>query len=200
VRRVVAVLTAVVLLVVPGCDSSTGGSGNPDAAGPATGAAAVTATPSPSGSVVSLPDGVKHRVITGAAHVETKVSYPDSPPMGGNHSPVWADCTGTVYSAPIGTENAVHSMEHGAVWVTYRPDLDTAGVRALTTLVEGENYTLMSPYPGLDHAVSVQAWGYQLRTDDPEDQAIVRFVQAYRSNPKTAPEPAGSCVNPGYGH
>jgi hypothetical protein len=40
---------------------------------------------------------------------------------------------------------------------------------ALRALVLGQDYTFMSPYPGLDHAVSVQSWGYQLRTDDPAD-------------------------------
>jgi hypothetical protein len=118
--------------------------------------------------------------------------------MGGRHNPVWADCTGTVYTRPLANENAVHSLEHGAVWVTYRPGLAASGVAALAALVRGHDYTLMSPYPGLDTAVSVQSWGYQLRTEDPADPRITRFISTYRQNPSTTPEPGASCINPNF--
>jgi hypothetical protein len=144
------------------------------------------------------PAGVVHKDITDRNHTDGPVSYPDSPPMGGNHSPVWADCTGTVYTRPVANENAVHSLEHGAVWVTYRPGLAAAGVAALQALVQGRDYTLMSPYPSLDRSVSVQSWGYQLKTDDPADPRIKRFVTTYRQNPKTTPEPGATCINPDF--
>jgi hypothetical protein len=141
---------------------------------------------------------VVHKDITDRNHTDSPVSYPDSPPMGGNHSPVWADCTGTVYPRAVANENAVHSLEHGAVWVTYRPGLSAAGVAALRALVQGQDYTLMSPYPSLDRAVSVQSWGYQLKTDDPADPRIKRFLTTYRQNPQTTPEPGASCINPDF--
>ncbi len=55
------------------------------------------------------------------AHTTEDVEYLESPPYGGDHDPAWADCTGTVYPEPIRSENAVHSLEHGAARV-----LDTA--------------------------------------------------------------------------
>ena len=60
----------------------------------------------------------------GQQHVTTAVDYTESPPVGGPHAPPpdWADCTGTVYTVDIRHENAVHSLEHGAVWITYNPD------------------------------------------------------------------------------
>ncbi len=51
-------------------------------------------------------------------HSGADVDYPESPPYGGDHDLAWADCTGTIYPEPIRSENAVHSLEHGAVWVT----------------------------------------------------------------------------------
>ena len=49
-------------------------------------------------------------------HVVGKVTYAQMPPVGGKHSAVWQNCG--IYSAPVANENAVHSMEHGAVWIT----------------------------------------------------------------------------------
>jgi hypothetical protein len=181
-------MAGLVLFLAVGCSSTT--AGNPSSAG---------TTRDPGSSTSGQVSGnITHRVITDRNHVEGKVDYPESPPMGGNHNQVWADCTGRVYAGPVVNENAVHSLEHGAVWVTYRPGLDQAGIAALTKLVRGVDYTMMSPYPGLDHAVSVQSWGYQLKTDSVTDPAIAKFVRTYRQNPQTTPEPGATCVNPDF--
>jgi hypothetical protein len=92
----------------------------------------------------------------------------------------------------------VHSLEHGAVWIAYRPDLDAAGIAALKTLVAGHDYTMMSPYPGLDQAVSIQSWGYQLKTGDATDPRLKLFITTYRVNPKTTPEYGATCINPDF--
>ena len=58
------------------------------------------------------------------------MDYPTSPPAGGAHDAAWLDCG--VYDEPIRDENAVHDLEHGTVWISYRPDLDDDdGVRWL---------------------------------------------------------------------
>src|SRR5512135_382780 len=54
-------------------------------------------------------------------HSEAPQQYPQTPPVGGVHSSVWQNCG--IYDQPIRNENAVHSLEHGAVWITYQPDL-----------------------------------------------------------------------------
>ncbi len=69
------------------------------------------------------------------------------PPVGGAHSGIWQNCG--IYEEPIDAKNAVHSMEHGAVWVTYRPELETNDVESLQDTVRGETYVLLSPYPQL---------------------------------------------------
>lgn len=123
-----------------------------------------------------------------------RVAYEQAPPAGGAHDQVWATCTGTVYPEAIRTENAVHSLEHGAVWVTWNPELaDAATVEAIGARVSGQPYLLASPYPGQPTAVSVQAWGHQLRLDSADDPRLDQFVTALRQNPSTNPEPGASC-------
>jgi hypothetical protein len=122
-----------------------------------------------------------------AQHAFGPQKYKQSPPVGGTHNPNWQNCMGDVYDAPIASEHAVHSMEHGAVWVTYRPDLPKDQVEALAKKVRGNPYMLMSPYEGLDKPISVQTWGYQLKVDNAGDPRIDAFIKDLRQNASVEP-------------
>ena len=130
-------------------------------------------------------------------HVQGHITYDTSPPVGGNHSQYWADCTGTVYPNAIANENAVHMLEHGAVWVTYNPDtLSTSGLDRLKKYVSGNDRMALSPYPNLKTPISLQSWGYQLFLNSPTDPRIARFISALRYNQKTTPEYGATCSQP----
>ena len=123
-----------------------------------------------------------------------KVAYTHSPPFGGAHDAVWAACNGAVYPQAVRTENLVHSLEHGAIWIAYNPDQVTGdALETLRSKVDGEPYTLMSPYPGLDQPISLQSWGHQLKLSDATDPRIDQFIAALRLNQYTYPEPGASC-------
>ena len=139
--------------------------------------------------------GIVHQAFTGGDHKNQPISYAESPPFGGPHSPIWADCDGTVYPAQIANENAVHGLEHGAVWITYKPGLSADQLDALTKLTSGKPYTMLSPYAGLKSNVSLQAWGYQLFVDSATDKRVKRFINALRQNQTNTPELGASCTN-----
>jgi hypothetical protein len=135
----------------------------------------------------------------GQDHVTTPVQYEQSPPVGGPHDPNWADCTGSVYDVDIRHENAVHSLEHGAVWITYNPDdVSDADIATLSALVENKAGRMMSPYAGLDSPISVQAWGHQLKLDSASDKRIKQFADFLTLNDAFTPEPGASCENPDF--
>jgi Protein of unknown function (DUF3105) len=136
------------------------------------------------------PEGVKTFHNLSRRHTEGPVNYPQTPPVGGPHSPVWQNCG--FYSEPVRNENAVHSMEHGAVWITYRPDLPQEQVDKLRELAESQSYVLVSPYPGLPSPVVASAWGKQLRLDSANNPRLEQFIRAYRQGPQT-PEPGAPC-------
>lgn len=124
-------------------------------------------------------------------HVNEDVTYAQSPPVGGEHRPAWQNCG--IYNDPVVEELAVHSMEHGAVWITYRPDLPADQVDQLKGLVRGKTYTLLSPYPDQPTAVAASAWGVQLTADGAGDPRLGQFISKYRQGSQT-PEPGASCV------
>ncbi|QIM20754.1 DUF3105 domain-containing protein [Phycicoccus sp. HDW14] len=125
-----------------------------------------------------------------SSHVTTPVDYAETPPVGGDHNPIWLNCG--VYDQPVKNELAVHSLEHGAVWVTYRPDLPAAQVK---TLVESlpDTYVLVSPYEGLPAPVVASSWATQVRLNGVDDPRLAEFVREYRQGPKT-PEPGAACT------
>jgi len=115
-------------------------------------------------------------------HVWGPQQYKLSPPVAGNHNQNWMRCEGDVYPAAIANEHALHSLEHGAVWITYNPSLPADQVEKLAKRVRGNDFMLMSPYPGLDKPISLQAWGYQLKVDNADDSRIGEFIKALRQN------------------
>jgi hypothetical protein len=123
-------------------------------------------------------------------HVEHEVEAGDLPPVGGIHSPEWQNCG--IYDEPVSIENAVHSLEHGAMWLTYQPDLPQEEIETLRDAVRGQNYALMSPYPGLKSPVVLTAWETQLELDSVDDERIAEFVDRYQQGP-TTPEPGAPC-------
>ncbi|WP_233451824.1 DUF3105 domain-containing protein [Rubrobacter xylanophilus] len=127
----------------------------------------------------------------GNRHAQGDVDYEQTPPAGGVHSPVWQNCG--FYDEPVREENAVHSLEHGAVWITYRPDLPREQVERLRELAQSQTYILVSSYPELPAPVFASAWGKQLRLDSANDERLEQFVRAYRQGPQT-PEPGAACT------
>ncbi|HEX8304212.1 MAG TPA: DUF3105 domain-containing protein [Jatrophihabitans sp.] len=140
--------------------------------------------------------GIVHKTFTGGDHKTGPITYAESPPMGGPHSGIWADCEGTVYPTQIASENAVHGLEHGAVWITYKPGLPADQLEVLNKLTAGKPYTLLTPYDGLKSNVSLQAWGYQLFVDSATDKRVERFIEALRQSQTNTPELGASCSNP----
>lgn len=123
-------------------------------------------------------------------HTTDAVTYEQTPPVGGNHNPTWLNCG--VYTSPVPNELAVHSLEHGAVWVTYRPDLPADQVEKLVDSVP-DTYMVVSPFEGLDAPVVASSWATQLKLTGVDDPRLAEFIKENRQGPKT-PEPGAACT------
>lgn len=134
--------------------------------------------------------GVKTYGTLSRNHVKTDVSYPLTPPVGGNHNEIPLNCG--VYKDPVKNENAVHSMEHGAVWITYQPGIGEAQIAALKAAVAGKSYVILSPDPGQPAPVTASAWSTQLTLKSATDSRLAKFISKYMQGPQT-PEPGAPC-------
>ncbi|MDZ4351693.1 MAG: DUF3105 domain-containing protein [Arthrobacter sp.] len=124
-------------------------------------------------------------------HTREPVSYPRTPATGGDHAPVWTNCG--IYTTPVEQTRAVHSLEHGAVWLSYRPDLATDQIAELTGIAGTQDYLLLSPVTDQASPVTATAWGKQLSVDNAEDERLAAFITKYRQGPQT-PEPGAVCT------
>jgi|SRR5215208_4677522 len=130
------------------------------------------------------------------AHSDDPVAYEQTPPVGGDHNVIWQNQG--FYEEPVPNEKAVHTLEHGAVWITYDPDLPQDQKERLRQMVEGEYCLLASPYQDLPAPIVASAWGKQLQLqsiDEPKlADRLAEFILAYRKGPQT-PEDSGRCSN-----
>ncbi len=138
--------------------------------------------------LVSLPSGGKGSALPRGTlvfaekdhqHVTGSVKYDRTPPAGGAHNAEWLNCG--IYTQPVPNTNAVHDLEHGAVWITYRPGLSSLDVAELQQFVTNhydgvQRYLTLSPYPGLPSPVVASAWGAQIRLTGPNDPRLASFV------------------------
>ena len=123
------------------------------------------------------PEGIRVYPATTNRTLERPIDYDRRPPTNGDHDPLWQNCG--YYPKPIEDRHAVHSLDHGVVWITYSPDLPADQIAELRSYA-GERYVIVSPYPGQDAPVIVTSWRVQLKLDGAEDPRLRQFVDQFR--------------------
>ncbi|MCK0113648.1 DUF3105 domain-containing protein [Ornithinimicrobium sp. F0845] len=126
----------------------------------------------------------------GRNHVQTAVQYQQSPPVGGDHNSTWLNCG--IYEEPVPNHHAVHSLEHGAVWLSYQPGIAEDDLNQLRDLASQE-FMILSPNEGQEHPIMATAWGRQLGVENADDTRIEQFIRDWRQGPQT-PEPGAACT------
>lgn len=132
----------------------------------------------------------------GAGHVEGDIDYSSPVPAGGQHNPVWQNCG--IYDEPIRAENAVHSLEHGAVWIAYQPNLPEAEVEQLKELIRNERsrlrtFYLLAPNEEIQVPIIATAWRAQLEVESAFDDRLLEFMQRFHIGTFT-PERGAACT------
>jgi hypothetical protein len=90
--------------------------------------------------------------------------YSDTPATSGFHDQAWLPDDPKVYDTQPPETQAVHSMEHGAVFVYYLPEtqggMTQETIDRLARIAEGSNATFLAPYPSLtpETALTLTSW------------------------------------------
>ncbi len=141
----------------------------------------------------TIPTGVKTYTYSQGQHDDSFNAWTENPPVGGVHNNVWQNCG--YYADPIGTGHGVHSMEHGAVWITYQPDLPADQIAKLKAIADSQNYILVSPFPGIPSPIVVTSWDHQMQVQTADDSRINQFIKAFKNNKTYTPEYGALCTN-----
>ena len=108
--------------------------------------------------------------------------YNSNPPTSGPHAgpAPWG------FSAEeISDENAVHNLEHGGIWISYK-DLDQPSIDTLREIArENSLSVVVSPRVANDSKVAVASWGRLMKLETVEWDAIMEFI---RKNKNKSPE------------
>lgn len=121
-------------------------------------------------------------------------TYAESPPVGGIHTVYWARCR--FFEEVLDDGLTVHALEHGAVWLAYRPDLPAADLAVLRGFVDGVHEIVASPYPGISEPVVALAWARQLRLDSVRDARLAQFIDAFHDAPHAPQAFIHTCTSP----
>lgn len=122
----------------------------------------------------------------GREHVSegTSVEYASNPPTSGSH---WGDpLADGIYDIEKPDEAIVHSLEHGRVWISYKPSIPEQTKKALEELLKKYNGTVLTPRSANDTDIALAAWNrldtFDLNADGTFNESrITDFVNRWRN-------------------
>ena len=141
-------------------------------------------------STEEMLEEVEYLVITSREHTDENVDYPTTPPAGGDHLGIWHTCG--IYKVELLDEAAVHALEHGAVWVTYKPEIEKEEIIKLTTMLSGKPKILLSPHSEQMSPIVATSWGRRLEIEKAQDPRLNKFVDFFTDG-EAAPEAGITC-------
>lgn len=126
-------------------------------------------------------------------HVSTPVSYPMNPPVAGEHASAPVPCG--VYGQQVPPENMVHTLEHGAVGILFKRDLEPDVIERIEDLVRSyDSHVFSGPFDALESPITVIGWANSMALDSYDEATVKEFIEAF-SQGGDAPEGYQECPN-----
>ena len=122
--------------------------------------------------------------------------YNSNPPSSGPHygSPAnWG-----VYDYEVNDKIFIHNLEHGGIWISYRPDVESRVIEHLKSIAEefGGSKIVMAPRSANDADIAIAAWTRLFKIDvagdalsEDQKNQILAFYKAYKNRgPEFVPD------------
>src|SRR3972149_1840580 len=142
-------------------------------------------------AVASPVEGTQEFPIVSRTHIASGTpgsGYNSNPPNSGNHWP--AAAKNGIYDSPLPDEQALHNLEHGHVWISYKNDIGDDVKNKLKEIVSEDDWKIiLSPRDGNDSKIALVSWGRVLSMDEPDYDKIKKFIETYRNRgPEKTPD------------
>ncbi|HEX9503447.1 MAG TPA: DUF3105 domain-containing protein [Patescibacteria group bacterium] len=106
--------------------------------------------------------------------------YNSNPPTSGPHWPQPANWG--AYSTTQADEQMVHNLEHGGIWISYKPGrVDKNTINLLNDFAKRYPLIIVEPRDKDDAAIALAAWTHLQNLDKYDEHAILEFINAYHN-------------------
>jgi len=136
----------------------------------------------------------------GAEHIPLgsppPTAYNSNPPSSGGH--FRAQANWGIYDYEVHDQIFIHNLEHGGIWIAYKPDVSAKAIEQLKEIVQeyGGSKLVMGPRFANDADIAVVAWTRVLKFDlsgeglsDAETKQIQGFYKSYKNHgPEFVPD------------
>jgi hypothetical protein len=117
----------------------------------------------------------------GAEHIAegstSQVTYNSNPPTSGPHWPSAAPWG--IYDNPEPDERYVHNLEHGGIWISYKPTVDAETITQLKDFAKRYRKIIVTPRAANDSNIALAAWMHKQNMDAYDEATIIKFIEAY---------------------
>ncbi len=130
----------------------------------------------------------------GRGHIPdgTQLQFDSNPPTSGQHYDKWI--TRGIYDKPQPDGNLVHSLEHGAVILSYKVDLPNEDVEKIKSVFSSVSVSkkIMVPRDNLDVPVALTSWGRLLKLQTIDATSEAKIKEFMETNEDRGPEKGAS--------
>ena len=131
---------------------------------------------------ISLDGKVREYPIEGRGHISSNenVTYKTNPPTSGDHL---ADAkTWGVYNDEIDDKAAVHGLEHGGIWISYK-NISEKEIQILKEVGKNNSQSvIVSPRRENDNKIVVASWGQMMKLESVDKAVIQKYINTYKNN------------------
>ena len=117
-----------------------------------------------------------------------EIMYNSNPPTSGPHHSTAAQSG--IYDTEFPDRELIHNIEHGHIWISYRPDLPKDEIEQLAVIAKSYGTKIvMAPRAKDDSPIAIAAWQHLLKLNTVDEVQIRAFVNARQGHgPEVVPD------------